>query len=98
MLKTLDEVLPKYINADAAVGAFNLALFPDTKVLIEAAEEMNAPVILQISPVVAEFMGYDYWGMIAGEMARRGGPASGPRQYGRAYLESPGCRFFFSYV
>ena len=67
MLKTLDEVLPKYINADAAVGAFNLALFPDTKVLIEAAEEMNAPVILQISPVVAEFMGYDYWGMIAGE-------------------------------
>ena len=71
MLKTLDEVLPKYINADAAVGAFNLALFPDTKVLIEAAEEMNAPVILQISPVVAEFMGYDYWGMIAGEMARR---------------------------
>lgn len=31
MLKTLDEVLPKYINADAAVGAFNLALFPDTK-------------------------------------------------------------------
>lgn len=32
---------------------------------------MNAPVILQISPVVAEFMGYDYWGMIAGEMARR---------------------------
>ncbi len=43
MLKTLDEVLPKYINADAAVGAFNLALFPDTKVLIEAAEEMNAP-------------------------------------------------------
>ena len=71
MLKTLDEVLPKYINADAAAGAFNLALFPDTKVLIEAAEEMNAPVILQISPVVAEFMGYDYWGMIAGEMARR---------------------------
>ena len=64
MLKTLDEVLPKYINADAAVGAFNLALFPDTKVLIEAAEEMNAPVILQISPVVAEFMGYDYWGMV----------------------------------
>ena len=50
MLKTLDEVLPKYINADAAAGAFNLALFPDTKVLIEAAEE------------------------------------------------SPGCRFFFSYV
>ena len=67
MLKTLDEVLPKYINADAAAGAFNLALFPDTKVLIEAAEEMNAPVILQISPVVAEFMGYDYWGMIAGK-------------------------------
>ena len=68
MLKTLDELLPKYINADAAVGAFNLALFPDTGVLIQAAEEMNAPVILQISPVVAEFMGYDYWGMIAGEM------------------------------
>lgn len=71
MLTTLDELLPKYMNADAAVGAFNLALFPDTKVLIEAAEEMDAPVILQISPVVAEFMGYDYWGMIGAEMARR---------------------------
>lgn len=70
MLVTLDELLPQYIDSDAAVGAFNLALFFDTKAFIEAAEEMNAPIILQISPVVAEFMGYPYWGMLAGEMAK----------------------------
>ncbi|MEY8351976.1 class II fructose-bisphosphate aldolase [Lachnospiraceae bacterium 54-53] len=71
MLVTLDDLLPRYIHSDAAVGAFNLALFFDTKALIEAAEEKNAPIILQISPVVAEFMGYSYWGMLAGEMAKR---------------------------
>ena len=71
MLVTLDKLLPEYMNKKAAVGAFNLALFPDIKVLIDAAEELKAPVIMQISPVVSEFMGYDYWGMVAGEMAKR---------------------------
>lgn len=71
MLVTLKELLPQYMNKDAAVGAFNLALFTDCQALIEAAEEMNAPIILQISPAVATFMDYDYWGMLAGEMARR---------------------------
>lgn len=71
MLVTLDELLPKYIDKDAAVGAFNLAIFPDMQVLIEAAEELNAPVIMQLSPSVSEYMGYDYWGMVGREMAKR---------------------------
>ncbi len=71
MLVTLDELLPKYLNEDAAVGAFNLAVFPDIPALISAAEELNAPVILQASPMVSEYIGYDYWGMIAAEMAKR---------------------------
>ncbi|MCD8121610.1 MAG: class II fructose-bisphosphate aldolase family protein [Clostridiales bacterium] len=71
MLVTLDELLPEYLNKDAAVGAFNLAVFPDIPTLISAAEEMNAPIILQASPSVSEFIGYDYWGMMAREMAKR---------------------------
>ena len=71
MLMTLDELLPKYLEKDAAVGAFNLAVFPDIPTLISAAEEMNAPIILQASPAVSEFIGYDYWGMMAREMAKR---------------------------
>lgn len=71
MLVTLDELLPKYLEQDAAVGAFNLAIFPDIQVLIQAAEEMNAPVIMQLSPSVSEYMGYDYWGMVGREMAKR---------------------------
>ena len=71
MLTTLDELLPKYLEKDAAVGAFNLAVFPDIPTLISAAEEMNAPIILQASPAVSEFIGYDYWGMMAREMAKR---------------------------
>lgn len=71
MLMTLNEILPRYMNEDAAVGAFNLAVFPDMQVLIEAAEEMNAPVIMQLSPSVSEYMGYDYWGMVGREMAKR---------------------------
>ena len=71
MLVTLDELLPKYLDQDAAVGAFNLAVFPDLQVLIQAAEEMKAPVIMQLSPSVSEYMGYDYWGMVGREMAKR---------------------------
>jgi len=71
MLVTLDELLPKYLDQDAAVGAFNLAVFPDIQVLIQAAEEMKAPVIMQLSPSVSEYMGYDYWGMVGREMAKR---------------------------
>lgn len=71
MLVTLDELLPKYLEQDAAVGAFNLAVFPDIQVLIQAAEEMNAPVIMQLGPSVSEYMGYDYWGMVGREMAKR---------------------------
>lgn len=41
MLTTLDELLPKYLEKDAAVGAFNLAVFPDIPTLISAAEEMK---------------------------------------------------------
>lgn len=71
MLVTLDELLPKYLGADAAVGAFNLGVFPDMQVLIQAAEELNAPIIMQLSPSVSEYMGYDYWGMVGKEMAKR---------------------------
>ncbi len=71
MLVTLDELLPKYLHKDAAVGAFNLAVFPDIPTLISAAEELHAPIILQASPMVSEFIGYDYWGMVAEEMAKR---------------------------
>lgn len=71
MLVTLDDLLPKYLNQDAAVGAFNLAVFPDMQVLIQAAEERNAPVIMQLSPSVSEYMGYEYWGMVGREMAKK---------------------------
>lgn len=71
MLVTLDDLLPGYLEKDAAIGAFNMAVFPDIKVLIDAAEELNAPVIMQLSPAVSEYMGYDYWGMVGREMAKR---------------------------
>ncbi|MDO4475170.1 MAG: class II fructose-bisphosphate aldolase [Lachnospiraceae bacterium] len=71
MYVTLDELLPQYMEKDAAVGAFNLAIFPDIPTLISAAEELNAPIIMQASPMISEFIGYDYWGMVAREMAKK---------------------------
>ncbi|MDR1766016.1 MAG: class II fructose-bisphosphate aldolase family protein [Lachnospiraceae bacterium] len=69
MLATLKEVLPAYLEEDAAVGAFNLAIAPDIRVLVEAAESLGAPIIMQVGPAVAEFMGYNAWGELARELA-----------------------------
>ena len=71
MLTNLKELLPQYMTKDAAVGAFNLAFIPDIAWIIQAAEEMNAPVIIQLSPHVSEFLGYEYWSMVGRDMAQK---------------------------
>ncbi|MDO4619316.1 MAG: class II fructose-bisphosphate aldolase [Lachnospiraceae bacterium] len=69
MLTNLKELLPQYLERDGAIGAFNLAFFSDIPTIIGAAEEMKAPVIIQLSPHVSEFIGYEHWAAVGRRMA-----------------------------
>lgn len=71
MITNLRNLLPKYEDKDQAIGAFNVAFFPDIFNIIKAGEEMNSPVIIQISPYVSEFIGYEYWAMMARKAAEK---------------------------
>jgi len=57
MLCTLKELLPKAKKSGYAVGAFNVYNLEYIKGIIEAGEEENSPIILQISEGVIAFFG-----------------------------------------
>lgn len=71
MLVTLAELLPGYMNKDAAIGAFNATTYADAEPIITAAEKRGAPVIVQIGSWATAFMDIALWGVLLRKMAER---------------------------
>ena len=61
MLVTTKEMLLKAQEGNYAVGAFNVENMEMVMAVIEAAEELNAPVIMQTTPSTVKYAGLDYY-------------------------------------
>lgn len=60
-LVTTKELLKKAQEGNYAVGAFNVENMEMVMAVISAAEEMNAPVIMQTTPSTVKYAGLDYF-------------------------------------
>ncbi len=60
-LVTTKEILKKAQEGKYAVGAFNVENMEMVMAVIEAAEELNAPVIMQTTPSTVKYAGLDYY-------------------------------------
>lgn len=61
MLVTTKEMLLKGQEGNYAVGAFNVENMEMVMAVIAAAEELNAPVIMQTTPSTVKYAGLDYY-------------------------------------
>ena len=61
MLVTTKELLLKAQKGNYAVGAFNVENMEMVMAVIAAAEELNAPVIMQTTPSTVKYAGLDYY-------------------------------------
>ena len=61
MLVTTKEMLLKAQEGNYAVGAFNVENMEMVMAVIKAAEELNAPVIMQTTPSTVKYAGLDYY-------------------------------------
>ena len=61
MLVTTKEMLLKAQECNYAVGAFNVENMEMVMAVIKAAEELNAPVIMQTTPSTVKYAGLDYY-------------------------------------
>ncbi len=59
-LETTKELFNKAINQKYAIGAFNINNLELLQSIVEAAEELNSPVILQVSPSAKKYMKNKY--------------------------------------
>ncbi|MDX9864573.1 MAG: class II fructose-bisphosphate aldolase [Anaerolineaceae bacterium] len=71
MLVTLKDLLNQYLEKDAIVGAFNATCFYDAKPIIRAAEKMNAPVIIGVSPLAAKTIELGEWSLLLRDIAEK---------------------------
>ena len=60
-LMTTKQILKKAQEGHYAVGAFNVENMEMVMAVISAAEEMNAPVIMQTTPSTVKYAGLDYF-------------------------------------
>ena len=60
-LVTTKEILKKAQEGKYAVGAFNVENMEMVMAVIEAAEELNSPVIMQTTPSTVKYAGLDYY-------------------------------------
>ena len=60
-LMTTKQILKKAQEEHYAVGAFNVENMEMVMAVISAAEEMNAPVIMQTTPSTVKYAGLDYF-------------------------------------
>ena len=60
-LMTTKQILKKAQEGHYAVGAFNVENMEMVVAVISAAEEMNAPVIMQTTPSTVKYAGLDYF-------------------------------------
>jgi len=70
MLVNLNKILPKARKNGYAVGAFNINNLEICQAIIDAAEELNSPVVLQTSEGALKYAGMDYLAAIAHVAAR----------------------------
>ena len=61
MLVTTKEMLKKAQEGHYAVGAFNVENMEMVQAVVEAAEEMSAPVILQTTPSTVKYGGLEFY-------------------------------------
>lgn len=71
MLVTLNEVLKKTVTMNFAVPAFNIFGFEDANAVIQAAEELNAPVILATNKVTISEIPIDILGKMLTGLAEK---------------------------
>lgn len=60
-LVTTKEILKKAQEGKYAIGAFNVENMEMVMAVIEAAEELNSPVIMQTTPSTVKYAGLDYY-------------------------------------
>lgn len=60
-LTTTKQILKKAQEGHYAIGAFNVENMEMVMAVISAAEEMNAPVIMQTTPSTVKYAGLDYF-------------------------------------
>ena len=60
-LVTTKEILKKAQEGKYAVGAFNVENMEMVMAVIEAAEELNSPVIMQTTPSTVKYASFDYY-------------------------------------
>ncbi|MBW1697489.1 MAG: class II fructose-bisphosphate aldolase [Deltaproteobacteria bacterium] len=70
-VSNLNDVLRKAMNQDYAVGAFNIHNLEFAKAVMQAAEELESPVILGIAPVSIDYAGLDELAAVARVCAER---------------------------
>lgn len=61
MLTTTKEILRKAQEGHYAVGAFNVENMEMVQAVLEAAEELRSPVIMQTTPSTVRYAGLDYY-------------------------------------
>ena len=59
-LVTTTELLKNAQEGNYAIGAFNVENMEMVMAVIQAAEELNSPVILQTTPSTVKYAGLDY--------------------------------------
>ena len=86
-LVTTTEMFKKAQEGNYAVGAFNVENLEMVMAVIEAAEELNSPVILQTTPSTVKYAGLDYYlanAKVAAERAKV--PVAMHLDHGSIYL------------
>ena len=71
MLVTLNDVLPRARRYHYAIGAFNTSNLEITQAIIEAAEDLNAPVIIAISEKAIKYAGIENLSQIIINLAKK---------------------------
>jgi len=71
MLAKLDELLNDAVLRPYAVPAFNVFGYEDAAAVVEAAEEMNAPVILATNAVAVTHIPVEIWGGMLRSLAEK---------------------------
>lgn len=72
-LVTTKEMLKKAQEGKYAVGAFNVENMEMVMAVIEAAEELNSPVIMQTTPSTVKYAGIDYYLSNVSSAAKKSG-------------------------
>jgi len=69
MLVNLRDLMKKAYKKKVAIGAFNAYNLETARAIIQAAEGLNAPVIVETTPKAIEYAGLDYLSTLIKKMA-----------------------------